>query len=96
MDLSDTNISHGKSFVLSVGYDRLVEALGEPERYDSSGMKVDAEWRVVDEDTDRTLNVWNYKNGPNYMGEDGTPVEDIDNWSAGGSQELAEELGLLS
>ena len=96
MELVRTDKAHGRTFSINTTYDHLVRVLGEPEIYDEPGIKVDAEWQVMDEHTGRTLNVWNYKNGTNYKGGDGMPVENIETWSAGGSRELAEELGLIS
>lgn len=84
----------GRTLTIHATYDELVEALGEPENVSDDTDKVDVEWNVEDAHTRRRLNVWNYKNGPNYRGEDGTPPQDIEKWSAGGSQELAEEIGL--
>lgn len=84
----------GREMTIHASYDQLVEAIGEPEDVSGVNSKVDVEWNVEDANSGRCLNVWNYKNGPNYLGADGTPPEDIQSWSAGGSEELAEELGL--
>lgn len=73
-------------------YKELVDALGYPEDF-SGSYKVDVQWDVEDVDTGRFLVVWNYGNGPNYLGEDGTPVSEIESWSADGDLSLAEDLG---
>lgn len=75
-------------------FDELVDKLGTPEDVSEVTDKVDVEWNVKDPHTGRRLNVWNYKNGPNYRGEEGTPVDKIESWSAGGDESLAEDLGL--
>lgn len=95
MNIQKTNPrGGGREMTIYATYDELVEAIGEPEDVSDVTNKVDVEWNVEDSHTGRELAVWNYKNGPNYMGEDGTPPEEIESWSAGGSEELVEDLGL--
>lgn len=79
-------------FGIIAKYADLVEKLGEP-NIDDDPDKVDASWSVED-DSGRRLSIWNYKNGPNYLGtRSGVSVASIENWSGWGSRELAEELG---
>lgn len=47
------------------------------------GYKVDAEWRIQFEDG-LVATIYNYKDGINYCGSDGTPKEDITEWHVGG------------
>lgn len=62
-------------------YDRLVELFGEPTEGD--GYKVDAEWLVEFEDG-TVATIYNWKNGRNYCGHEGDPVEVITAWHVGG------------
>lgn len=82
----------GKEFTIYATYDELVEKLGEPEDLSDVTDKVDVEWNVEDRRTRKKLSIWNYKNGKNYLGEEGTSVDQIERWSAGGSEELARKL----
>lgn len=84
----------GRTLTVYASFDKLVEALGEPEWVAEKNHKVDVEWNVRDLHTGRELQVWNYKNGPNYKGKNGTPVEEIEEWSADGSRRLLDDLGL--
>jgi len=83
-----------RTMTIHASYKELVDALGYPEDLSGKTYKIDVQWDVRDADTGRPLVVWNYKNGPNYCGEDGTPVTEITTWSADGDPSLAEELGL--
>lgn len=83
----------GREMTLHASYEELVEKLGVPEDVSRKTYKVDVQWDVED-NHGRELSVWNYKNGPNYWGEDGTPVGEITSWSAGGSEELVEDLNI--
>jgi hypothetical protein len=59
----------------------LVDVLGMPGNGD--GFKIDAEWGI--RFADGTIaTIYNYKDGPNYMGERGTPVFEITKWHIGG------------
>lgn len=87
-------LSGGRTMTIEASYEELVEKLGEPEDVSDGTDKVDVQWSVEDKHTGRKLTIWNYKNGPNYLGENGTPPEEIGGWSAGGSKGLAEDLGL--
>lgn len=62
-------------------YKELTGLFGQPT--ESDGYKVDAEWYIsFDDGTFATI--YNYKNGKNYCGEAGLPVEQIKNWHIGG------------
>ena len=59
--------------------------------HDGDGYKVDAEWYV--QFADGTIaTIYNWKNGKNYCGESGQPLEQIDNWHIGGNSPQAETL----
>jgi hypothetical protein len=65
---------------IGVSYAELVAAYGEPAKGD--GYKTDAQWVIRNGDVVATI--YNYKDGPNYCGADGTPVEQIRDWHVGG------------
>jgi len=67
----------------------LVEKLGEPLR-NTITSKVDVEWVVTD--GDRIFTVYNYKDGKNYLGDDGKSVERINSWCIGGKNPASWEL----
>lgn len=69
---------------ISVPYDMLVKVLGEPHS-DGDGYKIDAEW-ILKFNNGTVATIYNYKDGPNYLGESGTPVEDIVDWHIGGHE----------
>jgi hypothetical protein len=71
---------------LTTTYDKLVSVLGEPS--DGDGEKVDAEWRIMFSDN-TFATIYNYKDGHNYNGRDGTPVEQITDWHIGGASDAA-------
>ena len=81
---NDTEIQVGGTCLqgyINGHYHDLLETFGEPT--ESDGYKVDAEW--VLEFADGTVaTIYNWKNGINYWGADGTPVECITEWNIGG------------
>ena len=62
---------------INTHYYDLIETFGEPT--ESDGYKVDAEWIIEFEDG-TVGTVYNWKNGLNYCGVDGTPVEYNTEW----------------
>ncbi len=79
---------------IEIGYQNLVDILGEP-NIDVMDCKTDAEWLLEFDET--SFCIYNWKNGENYLGKDGTPVNLITNWNIGGrdkakAKELAEYL----
>lgn len=66
---------------ITAGYDELVGLFGKP--HDGDGYNVDAEWDIRFEDG-TVATIYNWKNGKNYYGEDGTPTEQITDWRIGG------------
>lgn len=82
----DTN---GSSLIgeVDAGYDELCNLFGAPTGGD--GYKVDAEWAVLFDDG-TVATIYNWKNGKNYEGENGLPVEEIRDWHIGGFKDQAE------
>lgn len=74
---------------IEIGYRDLVRIFGEP--HDSGdGYKTDAHWALrFDDGTIATI--YNYKDGKNYCGEAGMPVEKITDWHVDGKGEGALE-----
>jgi hypothetical protein len=76
------HLSNGTSLqgYINTSYDKLVEAFGQP--IDGDGYKVDAEWKVLTPEGIATI--YNYKDGKNYLGKEGTKTEKIAEWHIGG------------
>jgi hypothetical protein len=74
---------------LAISYSTLVEIFGS-EHSEGDGYKVDAEWQLQFSNG-VVATIYNYKDGVNYCGEDGLPVEDITDWHIGGKSRLAEK-----
>lgn len=74
---------------ITADFDELVAIFGEPEWVDSD--KVDVEWIL--EFADGTVaTIYNWKNGPNYLGDEGLPPEVNEDWHIGGRSQRAVEL----
>ena len=67
----------------------LVHALGEP--IEGDGYKVDWMWEAEFEDG-TIATVYNWKNGPNYLGDEGKGKDEIYLWHVGGKDGEAETL----
>ncbi len=67
---------------IDISYAELVEVLGEGTDY-FDDYKSDAEW-VVLFGSGQIATIYNYKDGRNYMGDDGLDKEDIRDWHIGG------------
>lgn len=73
--------THLQGYV-TANYADLCSLFGAPT--ESDGLKVDAEWQV--QFTDGVVaTIYNWKDGPNYMGKHGTPVHLITHWHVGGT-----------
>ena len=70
---------------LVADYDDLVRIFGQPSKGD--GYKVDAEWTL--QTPFGVATIYNYKDGKNYIGEDGLRVDQIDTWHVGGTSKEA-------
>lgn len=79
---------YGTAFVdsININYKKLVDTFGKPHL--SDGFKTDAEWGL--EFPDGTVaTIYNWKNGKNYLGDDGLETENITTWHIGGKNRLA-------
>ena len=86
LKINDVSINiSGTSFQgdLIASYSKIVEKLGDP-MSSFCGYKTDAEW-CIEFDNGVVATIYNWKNGVNYLGHDGLPVEDIVEWHIGGS-----------
>ena len=75
---------------VDTSYANLVSLFGEPDEGDE--YKVDAEWTLYFADGKgggEVVTIYNYKDGKNYCGEEGTEVEDITDWHVGGRTGMA-------
>lgn len=72
---------------ITTTYADLVGCFGNP-TCDGDGYKVDAEW-IITFDDGVVATIYNYKDGPNYCGQHGTPVENITDWHIGGRDDTA-------
>ena len=72
---------------INVDSDTLVRCFGEPDPDYCDPMKTDAEWRVARSSLPYLISIYNWKNGKNYLGENGLPVEEITQWNIGGQKE---------
>lgn len=68
-----------------------MSALFGPGSKESDWTKCDAEWQIEFEDGTVAW-VYNWKNGRNYNGPSGTPVEEITRWTVGGPTERSAQL----
>lgn len=66
---------------INVSYDKIVEKYGKATA--SDGYKIDAEW-VIEWEDGKVGTIYNWKNGKNYLGEDGLEVHKIKEWNIGG------------
>jgi hypothetical protein len=83
--------THLQDYVTAT-YAELVEIFGEPEDGD---YKTDAEWclQFTEADGRKTIaTIYNYKDGANYLGSEGTPTEQITEWHIGGTERRAVTL----
>ena len=90
----NTNGTHLQGH-MHCGYDKLVETFGDPlsEGYDD--YKSDAEWDIEFDDG-TVATIYNYKNGKNYLGDQGYNLCDIPQWNVGGrSPEVVERVAFL-
>lgn len=74
---------------IEASYEALWTVFGEPRPGDN--YKTDAEWHVLIDD-DVIATIYNWKNGHNYCGPEGTPTEDITDWNIGGFSPRAAKL----
>jgi|24_taG_2_1085349.scaffolds.fasta_scaffold04700_2 hypothetical protein len=66
---------------LYMDYEKLCEVFGPPNCDGSGDNKTDVEWHGTI--NGEVFNIYNWKNGPAYLGQDGTPVQWIKEWNVG-------------
>jgi len=66
---------------IDVSYKELVRIFGKPNAKGDC-YKIDAEWGI--QTSFGVATIYNYKNGKNYMGDEGMEVEEITEWHIGG------------
>ena len=72
-------------------YQQLEDLFGEPIQTPEY-CKSDAEW-VIEFDDGEIATIYNYKNGINYLGDNGTPTEAITDWNIGANKsEVAQRI----
>jgi len=74
---------------IEVSFKEIFDKLG-PCHWDGEGYKTDAEWAIKSGDTIATL--YNWKNGKNYLGDQGLEIQDITEWNIGGNSKEAVDL----
>jgi len=72
---------------LTCSYDQVVSKYGLP--IEVNDYKVDAEW-IIEWEDGIIGTIYNYKNGKNYLGDDGDPVSKITHWNIGGKKNIVE------
>lgn len=66
---------------IDASYDELVDLFGKPSEGD--GYKVDAHW-AIEFEGGTIASIYNYKDGKNYLSDEGKTVEQIRDWHVGG------------
>ena len=85
----DVNGTHLQGHI-NVEYSVLKKIFGKPTSGDE--YKTDAEWDIQFEDG-TVATIYNWKNGKNYLGREGTPKTKITHWNVGGnSKEVVERI----
>ena len=85
----DVNGTHFQGYI-DAEYSVLKKIFGKPTS--SDGYKTDAEWEILFEDG-TVATIYNWKNGKNYLGREGTPKTKITRWNVGGiSKEVVEKI----
>ena len=73
---------------IKASYEQLLNAFGAPHEGMSDNYKTDVEWAF--EFADGTIaTLYNWKNGKNYLGDEGSELNDIYEWNVGGKSEKA-------
>ena len=82
-DLFDARTAWGNGLIeISETFENLLRVFGTPMGTSDDG-KVDVEWNVMFNDG-VVATIYNWKNGPASMGENGTNPVDIETWHIGG------------
>lgn len=89
-----TNGTHLQGYI-NANYDYLVLQFGEPDENNFDDYKIDAHWAIRFSDGE-VATIYNWKNGVNYLGEDGEDVKDIVEWHIGGiNPDVVERVKLI-
>jgi hypothetical protein len=78
----DTNGTHLQGYI-NCSYDDLTTALGYPLEDGFDDYKCDAEWNIKF-DNGLVATIYNWKNGKNYLGDQGLNLCDMTQWNIGG------------
>lgn len=79
-----------------VTFDMLVQVFGRPTYgtgHYERGDKMDVQWCLALPDN-HVFDIYNYKDGPNYMGAEGTPVAEIQDWHVGGNHRDVQRISM--
>ena len=68
-------------------YEQLVDAFGEPMQGTD---KTDFEWHVLFAEYGECT-IYNWKNGPNYLGDDSIDVKAMTEWNIGGRSKMVKD-----
>lgn len=86
-DLINSNMTSLQGRITAT-YAQLVSTFGEPLKEGFDDYKSDAEWLVQFEDG-IVATIYNWKDGKNYCGHEGTSTEFITDWHVGGTSSLS-------
>ena len=86
-DLISSNMTSLQGYI-TANYADIVSKFGEPLKEGFDDYKSDAEWLVQFEDGS-VATIYNWKNGINYCGDEGTPTHLIKAWNVGGHTKQA-------
>lgn len=88
----DINETHLQGYVY-VNYNRLEKVFGKPT--DGDRYKTDAQWGIQFEDGS-VATIYNWKNGKNFCGKEGIPINEINKWNIGGHDiSVVEKIKLI-
>lgn len=89
---TNTNGTHLQGYI-NATYDDLTETLGYPLESGFDDYKSDAEWTIEFNDG-LVATIYNYKNGKNYLGDQGMNVCDMKQWNIGGNSRRVVQMVL--
>ena len=87
MDISANDTSFQGE--VDADFNLLCTLFGRP--FSGDEYKVDAEW-VIEFEDGTVASIYNWKNGFNYLGAQGTPSDQIRSWHVGGHDQRSVEL----
>jgi len=77
---------------IEADYEDIVAVFGKPSIEGSPDNKVDIEWKGIIWPIGAMFTIYNYKDGPAYLGDEGTPIEKIRDWHIGAKRRGAADL----